>query len=68
MQMLFLGLFQGDLNKLSNPNEKLSANKESSSRYANFNKFIDTNGLIDVGHLGVPFTWSRKVANSIFAI
>lgn len=59
----------GDLNELSNHDEKLFAYEENSTRYTMFNKIINTNGLIDIGHLGIPFTWysNREATNAIFA-
>lgn len=50
----------GNLIELSNPNEKLSTDKGSSTTYAKFSNFISTNGLIDSGHGGIPFTWNNN--------
>lgn len=41
------------LSELSNPNEKF-AYKGNSTRYTKFKFFINTNGLIDIAHVGVP--------------
>lgn len=49
-----------NLNELSNPTEKLSVYKGSSRRYAKFNNLINPNGLIDIGQVGIPFTWYKK--------
>lgn len=42
---------------------------KNSTRYIKFNKFFNSNGLIDVGHLGASFGWhnKRKPTNVVFA-
>lgn len=56
-------------NESSNPSENLVPYKGNSIRYTRFKKFINTNGLIDIGPLGIPFTWcnKREESNAIFA-
>lgn len=50
----------GDLNKLSNPGEKSLDINGTSSKYANFNNFIQSKNLIDLGYTCTPFTWYNK--------
>lgn len=50
----------GDFNEISNTHERLSLSKSNSTRSTNFNKFIDSNFLIDLGFLGNPYTWYNK--------
>lgn len=53
-------LLVGDLDGMSNSNRKCSAQHGSSTRYIQFNKFIQQNGLIDIGYLGLPYTCYNK--------
>lgn len=39
----------GDLNKLSSSQEKIANNKGNSTRFTQFKKFLDENGLVDTG-------------------
>lgn len=59
----------GDLNEVTNANKILPAYKGNSTRYSKSNKFWNTNGLIDIDHLGIPFKWynKREVINAISA-
>lgn len=59
-----------DLDKMSNPNEKVSESKGNWTWYNNFNKLVQNNNLIDLGYRGNPFTWynKMKIESAIFAI
>lgn len=53
----------GDLNELGNPSEKLPVHQGNSTRHSKFKKFIQL-GLIDLGAMGLPFTWYNKRIDS----
>lgn len=47
----------GDLNELSSVKEKFSTNLRNSTRFNKFKNILSKNNLVDIGILGVPYTW-----------
>ena len=50
----------GDLNYVLNQSEKLGGRLVASSSHCPFKQFIDHFGLVDLGFVGNPFTWSNN--------
>lgn len=53
-------LVLGDLNAISSQSDKLDGKPYSFSSQVPFISFIHSNGLIDLGYSGNPFTWTNK--------
>lgn len=53
-------LMVGDFNAVLDPQDKLGGNQVATSSMDGFRHMIDTNGLIDVGYCGHPFTWTNR--------
>lgn len=47
----------GNLNELSTSEDKLAKKKGNSTRFNKFNNFLHTNNLMDISHIGLPYTW-----------
>jgi hypothetical protein len=50
----------GDLNYVLNQSKKLGGRPVASSSHCPFKQFIDHFGLVDLGFVGNPFTWSNN--------
>lgn len=55
------------MNELSRAEDKSAKNRGNTTRYNKFNNILNTNKLIDIGHICLPFTWwnSRSNDNAI---
>ncbi|KAK9265469.1 hypothetical protein L1049_012595 [Liquidambar formosana] len=49
-----------DFNEILSVHEKKGGNAGNSSRINDFMEFIDRCNLIDIGHIGLPYTWYNK--------
>lgn len=50
----------GELNELSRPEEQSFRNKGNSTKYNNFNNFIQEHNFIDLGLRGNPYIWYNR--------
>ncbi|XP_027067539.1 uncharacterized protein [Coffea arabica] len=49
----------GDFNDISSNGEKWGGRERSEGSFRDFNNFISGNELVDIGFVGVPWTWSN---------
>lgn len=57
-----LWVIMGDFNAIVSNNEKRGGNEKGDWELRDFQQFIRSNQLIDVGYVGYPFTWNNKRA------
>ncbi|XP_071918953.1 uncharacterized protein [Coffea arabica] len=53
----------GDLNDITSNEEKWGGNPRVEIRFQDFNHFINSNDLVDIGYDGIPRTWCNNWGN-----
>lgn len=53
----------GDFNDISKPSEKFGGRPPNQGKINNFNNFLNTCGLLDLGFMGTRFTWTNGMTN-----
>lgn len=56
-------LVLGDFNDILGNQEKVGGNIRTESSLEDFNDFV--NNLIDLGFIGIPFTWQRRCMDKV---
>lgn len=58
----------GDINELSSSHGKRTNHKGNSTRYNKSKKIVNGNGLVDIGHIGLPYIWwdNRTHLDAVF--